>query len=405
MDFFLMHKNIPVIKVKINENSGDMYEVCEIHHAAHLPVGTDQTHLLETLNRWWKGRSMPAEREGIRSVLETLDLPSTSALLTKALGLSLSDHYWVKPVNADLDWKDINFFTNTFSKDLGNLLFGGDIKDGSSIDCNSPDITSDGVLRKRWKIRSGKRCLVKSDLNYPRQQAYNEVIASALMYRLGVDRVNYSLLFDSKGNPYSICEDFVSIDTEFVSANSVMKIKKKEPGVGEYEHYIGCCRELGINNIAEEIGKMIVIDYLLVNSDRHFNNFGLLRNPNTLIFTGAAPIFDSGSSLGWNKAPNKLFTAEFDECKPFAKSFDEQIKLIRAFEWMDFEALSGLGDEMREILTIGDVISEERREGIVKLLDERVGRLQKYVERTVRSRTGDSFFCLRKVSINDKGFE
>lgn len=39
---------------------------------------------------------------------------------------------------------------------------------------------------------------------------------------------------------------------------------------------------------------MIVLDYLIVNEDRHQNNFGVVRNAETLEYLGAAPIYDSG---------------------------------------------------------------------------------------------------------------
>ena len=37
-------------------------------------------------------------------------------------GLSLSDQYWMKPAESNLEWKDINFFENSFSDDVGNIL-------------------------------------------------------------------------------------------------------------------------------------------------------------------------------------------------------------------------------------------------------------------------------------------
>ena len=48
---------------------------------------------------------------------------------------------------------------------------------------------------------------------------------------------------------------------------------------------------------------MIVLDYLIVNEDRHQNNFGVVRNAETLEYLGAAPIYDSGTSLWFDKPP------------------------------------------------------------------------------------------------------
>ena len=76
------------------------------------------------------------------------------------MALSLSDHYWVKPVGSDLAWREVNYFDNDFSDDVGDVLFGRSVQEGS-IDLSSPDITSEGNLKKRWRIIDGQRCLIK----------------------------------------------------------------------------------------------------------------------------------------------------------------------------------------------------------------------------------------------------
>lgn len=43
----------------------------------------------------------------------------------------------------------------------------------------------------------------------------------------------------------------------------------------------------------------ILSDFVLTNTDRHLNNFGVLRDAHTLKFIGMAPIFDTGNSMFW----------------------------------------------------------------------------------------------------------
>ena len=40
----------------------------------------------------------------------------------------------------------------------------------------------------------------------------------------------------------------------------------------------------------------------LSNVDRHFYNFGILRDTRSLSYIGMAPIFDTGNSLFWNRS-------------------------------------------------------------------------------------------------------
>ena len=47
----------------------------------------------------------------------------------------------------------------------------------------------------------------------------------------------------------------------------------------------------------EEIKSMLVFDAVIYNEDRHFGNFGVLRDNHSGELLGAAPIFDNGLSL------------------------------------------------------------------------------------------------------------
>ena len=59
--------------------------------------------------------------------LRALDLDSPGPLLSRSMGLSLSDHYWIRPSDTSVSWNEVNFFDNGFSDDLGDLLFGKDV--------------------------------------------------------------------------------------------------------------------------------------------------------------------------------------------------------------------------------------------------------------------------------------
>ena len=69
----------------------------------------------------------------------------------------------------------------------------------------------------------------------------------------------------------------------------IFQTRKKKNDVSVYQHYVNCCLELGVN-VVPALDQMIVIDYIIANEDRHLNNFGLLRNAETLQWLGASPI-------------------------------------------------------------------------------------------------------------------
>jgi hypothetical protein len=224
MECTLMHKNVPVMGMEVLSETGRIIKLDKPQNPEHVPLGTwakDGVSLRE-IDDWWAGRAIPASRNGIKEALHNLGISSPLLLIEKCYGLSLSDHYWFRPEGAEIKWEDVNFFQNDFSKDVGEILFGREPDNKKHISLISPDNTSDGQLKKKWIIADGKRLLMKganSEHDY-RQEPFNEVIASAILQRLDISHVEYALTFE-RGEPYSLCENFLTAGTELVTAWSV----------------------------------------------------------------------------------------------------------------------------------------------------------------------------------------
>lgn len=379
MKYCLMHKNIPVLDFILDDATCSIIKTGALYQSGHLPVGIpvikgrpDRA----ALNEWWRGRAIPASRQGIRRAMQELEVFSPQNLLDKCFGLSLSDQYWICPANQPLSWSDINFFTNSFSDDVGNILFGKSVS-SNRISLLSPDNTSDGWLKKKWSIMNGKRCLIKGGSGALWQEPYNEVFASILMKRLGIEHVSYTLSIQD-GYPYSVCEDFITPQTELVSAWYIMQTHKKENHVSVYQHYVNCCKELGIPDVVPALDRMLVADYLLVNEDRHQNNFGAVRNAETLEWIGAAPLFDSGTSLFF-QTPAGMISKEASRiaCKPFKTSHEEQIRLVTDFGWIDWDALKDIEQEFAALVDGSPFIDAARCSAICSAIRGRVDMLQK----------------------------
>ena len=380
MQYHLMHKMIPVVMMEIDEDTGSVTSLGELYDPLHLPVGVAYSGTevdRRGLNAWWSGRSIPASRSGLREALETLGISSPQLLLTKCYGLSLSDQYWACPKNSGLKWEDINFFDHAFSGDMGDILFG-EPSANEEINLASPDNTSDGWLKKKWVIMDGKRCLIKGGSGATRQEPYNEVIASAMMRRLNIPHIPYSLMLTEE-QPYSVCEDFITAEIELVSAWHIMQTQRKPNHASNYQHYLHCCQSLGIPDVSDATDRMLALDYLIVNADRHFNNFGAVRNAETLAWIGAAPVFDCGTSLWHDKPPAMIRPTDKQPSKPFRADHAEQIKLVQSFKWLDFSALKGVDEELREILKGSPFIDEARCDALCYGLQKRVEYLQEYV--------------------------
>jgi hypothetical protein len=379
MECTLMHKDIEVAEFVVDEDTVNINEIGAIERQEHLPLGVmdlkggvDRGELTD----WLRSRSIPASRSGIWNLYTRLGRNSTEYLILKCHGLSLSDHYWIRPKDSALVWANVNFFHNDFSKDIGEMLFGREPADRSNINLVSPDNTAEGRLRKKWIVADGKRMLVKGGNEPWKQEPYNEVIASAIMRRLGIAHVPYSLLFEG-AEPYSLCENFLTTDTEFIPAWRVFHTRMMRNQDTDYSHLLHCCEEMGIPGVRESIDRMLTIDSIIANRDRHYNNFGFVRNATTLAWQGASPLFDNGTSL-WH---NTNHIGQEVESMPFCKTHEEQIKLVRDLRWFDPGALDGIKEECADILAKSRDIDAERRERIAKAVASRCERIERLREK------------------------
>ena len=118
---------------------------------------------------------------------------------------------------------------------------------------------------------------------------------------------------------------------------------------------------------------MLTLDYLVVNEDRHLNNFGLIRNAETLEYLCAAPVYDSGTSMWFNTPTQSIKAGARDvDAKPFKTRHADQIKLVDDFSWL------------ADILKNSDRIDEQRRDALCQALIMRIEMLKNVMEQSVK---------------------
>ena len=373
MDYILMHKKTAVAEMEIDEETAVISRIGTVFAPEHIPVGISVISNQPSrgdLNEWWHGRSIPASRQNIRAAIDRLGVSSADKLITKCYGLSLSDQYWANPIINPLNWDQINFFDNPFSEDVGNILFGGTAQEGK-VNLVSPNNTSDGWLKKKWVIIDGKRCLIKGGSDPYQQQPINEMMAAVVMRRLSIPHVPYSVIWE-QGLPYSVCENFITAQTELISAFYIHNVEKIRDAKQLYTHYLDCCAWLGIPNFRIHLDKMLAADYLIANNDRHFNNFGAVRNAETLEWIQPAPLYDNGSSLWYNQSTAAIQNAKTIKSQPFFDTHEEQIKLVKGFSWLNFTDLNGIDDEFNDLLCKSPLIDTQRQDALCIALKNRV---------------------------------
>lgn len=382
----LMNKNMPVVAFDYDYEEHRITKIIEIYHKEYAPpviLDAKEQISKNALNAWWRSRAIPASRAQLRTLLDDLNMNDTLELSEKNFGLSLSDRYWLNNPKEPLQWKDINFFDNAFSEELGLLTMGQ--ASSGNFNLMSPNSTLGGDLKKKWVIHHGKRILLKdgsSPLNF---EVYNEIIATRLFERLLSPEEYVPYAFFREGNRiFCACENMLQEDEELITAYDLIAHKKKPNHLNDFQFLLQCYHDIGFNDAELALSKMFVCDYLLANHDRHYRNFGVIRNVETLEYTRIAPIFDSGNSL-WCDA---VYLNTLDDYKYIAKPFgnrgmnaDKQLNFFNELSWLNPEKLTGFSEEASAILCENPNISEKRILQIKKGIDLQIQMLNHHLKK------------------------
>lgn len=397
MKCILMNKNISIMLVEYNTTLNGIENIYDIYNIDYAPLSISNANktlganLLKQINDWFKGRGIPSWRKDLEKLLEKLNVSSPEELLNKSYALSLSDQYWLKEENSNVKWQDINFFTNDFEYEA---YLEASLDSSSNLTTStdkailrSPNNTTDGMLQKGWIIENGKRILVKGTYTSSREEPFNEWLASQISKRLGFNYCNYFVEWTDKTKLISKCENFVSEDEEIISAYDVFKSEKKPNNINDYEFYIQTLEKHNVSNARKNVEDMFILDYLMLNTDRHLKNFGVIRNVNTLEWVRTTPIFDTGQSMECDKYLDEI-DFSYGTGKFFTntnKNYEDILKVIgKDIVNIDIKRLDGLCDEYHSLLEkYKDKLdmSDKRIEKLVNGLQERIRKLENHIEK------------------------
>ncbi len=378
MKRILMNKNKEVLVAEYDAATSvftRIYEVNDINYAPYILKSfyiendINDTPFRTNLSEWFKGRGIPSWRDKLDLLLHRLNITAPYELLDKAFGLSLSDQYWLKPDGSNISYDDINFFDNDF--DYAEFMEASLSTNSKAItkeaSLKTPNNTTDGMLKKAWIIDNGTRYLLKGGYKNETLQPFNEVLASEICKRLGFNHVEYTI--DTyKDIVVSKCPCFITKDTELVTCYQIRNDMKRYDNIKDYEEYIKKLEEHNIKNAREKVENMFILDYLIMNEDRHLNNFGIIRDVNTLEWLDVAPIFDNGQSLNIEYYDEEELHISgsgrlFYEVKPF----DEIIKIVKDLKRIDISKLDGIVEWFDNLL--------HKYQYLTKMSDKRIERL------------------------------
>lgn len=281
-DFYLMNKDKKVLTFHIESREDlDIYEI-ERETDVTLPVGyTD----IET---WLGRRQAPKHREHIEKLLRSCGCYNLDGFVRVTYALSLNDTFWVRPVNSDLTWDKVSLYRNDFDETIARLAFEGGLY-GEQFTSTSPEFGTSGSFAKCWVRQKEDIYLLKQGTDgyvNAGMEPYSEMYASEIA---GI-----------------ICPRYVPYRTEIYRGKLVSRCKlftDEQSGFSPISNFISTNRINQLLVFMEEHGaeddfrRMLVLDALILNTDRHMGNFGMLFDTDTMEIKGMAPVFDHNMSL------------------------------------------------------------------------------------------------------------
>lgn len=331
--YFLMHKDLVVCSFLLS-NDGEISSIQKLEkNIAHFPISGqfNNSNFIE----WWKSRAISESKKGIKSILEKLGYTSVGNALVDNLALSLNDCYWIKPFGSSLLWEQVNLFSNDFNDSIGDLEFDFQQKLPKRKKNKFDLASSSGELKKKWFIgEDNKRYLIKGNMGNSYQQSINEVFISQIHQQLNSPfSLKYELVNIKVDDNRQIlgckCANFCNEHVEFIPAYDLIRSEKQKGSDNPLLLFKRVCLKLGMKEeyFHSYMDYLIMTDYLFTNIDRHMNNIGILRDPDTLQLIGFAPIFDNGNSMFYNLNYDDLNNLKLNKIK-INSFFDNEARML-----------------------------------------------------------------------------
>ena len=281
-EYILLNKDVPMLEFHCRRNEFDEPKFFEDHwHTTLRPIG------YQNLTAFLEQRKAPKHRKHIQQLLEQYGCGDLEGFLQVTHALSLNDTFWVREADSALCWEDVSLYTNPFSEIISEAAFDGIISE-TDLSSTSPEFGTDGYYAKCWKREDNSIYLYKSGSAHYEIEPLSEYLAAQLSGRLCPGAVPYDMDF-YREKLVSKCPLFTNEAMGLAKASAVFRGEERTiPELLAFFEGIGS---------GDAFRRMCVLDAVILNTDRHYGNFGVLFDTDTLEIQGMAPVFDHNRSL------------------------------------------------------------------------------------------------------------
>ena len=191
MNFYIMSYLFILESLRTNIN--------EIINEDLIPLYLKNTGNVE---KWLETRAIDCHRANSRLLKKALRLAEkddTSTVLA-VNAATITDNYWIKPINSDLTYADVRFDNDYCS----NLALTGNYDSfnrvANSKSSKTPELTNIGSFEKCWKLKNGQWWLHK-------KANHDEMFSELFIYKLGSE-LGFKMAEYERGNGVIKTKDF-----------------------------------------------------------------------------------------------------------------------------------------------------------------------------------------------------
>lgn len=260
------------------------------------------------IQKWAETRVIDSTRANSCLVKQLVGLKEMDDISTLYANhaVSLTDSYWIRTSDESLTWDQVK----PNSDKLFDVALHGkipqDLKFDPCVDI-TPELTNTGSFDKAWMKTKDDWVYVKSSSKY---QNLAEVLISRIGKLMGMDMLEYEL---SEDGTCTLSKDFTKGVYNFEPASYLVDDDQ------DFQHNFFTFERYSIE-IARQYIDILFLDAIIVNPDRHTNNYGMLRDRRTGEVIKLAPNYDNNLSDLGQLPRNRLTTIMIGELKQFLMS-------------------------------------------------------------------------------------
>lgn len=270
----LMHLNNPVYN----------FQTREIYSPELIPkvYGRQVETLHSDLFIWINNRLTSIQRVYADKLYECLGSAQLENVMLQTYGLSINDNYWVASAGkiGSIKWEDISSFHNKLNEDIAELALTGKHPNCECSSLITPEYTLSGTYPKC--VEYGFTGLVLYKLGKS-SELEAEIFAFHVAMALGIKTVQYHLC--SKYNLDAVASPICTNEkVSWISAFDCAKFFERNFGMNVYD--------FAATYFPLPFYQMVVLDGLILNPDRHLQNWSFELDGYTNQLLGLAPCYD-----------------------------------------------------------------------------------------------------------------